>query len=140
MKTHQMCGTREYSAWQNMKRRCEDPTNVRFHRYGGRGIKVCDRWLNSFENFYADMGPCPAGMTIDRIENDGDYEPDNCQWETVQKQSQKTCRIRLLTFNGETHSLAEWARRIGVKAHTLTMRLNAYGWPIEKALSKRGKL
>lgn len=120
-----------------MKSRCFNPNNIRFHRYGERGITVCDRWM-SFESFYADMGDCPPGMTLDRIDNDGNYEPGNCRWATVREQSQKTSRIRFLTFNGETLSLAEWARRLGIRANTLTMRLNTYGWPLEKALTKKG--
>ncbi|MCP1173759.1 hypothetical protein [Ralstonia chuxiongensis] len=138
MKTHQQYGTREYQAWANMKARCENPNNIRYHRYGGRGIKVCERWRNSFEAFLADMGPS-NGLTIDRIDNDGNYEPGNCRWATVREQSQKTSRIKLLTFNGETLSLAEWARRLGIRANTLTMRLNAYKWPLEKALTKGGE-
>lgn len=137
MKTHQKYGTRAYWAWANMKSRCFNPNNIRFHRYGERGITVCDRWM-SFESFYADMGDCPPGMTLDRIDNDGNYEPGNCRWATVREQSQKTSRIRFLTFNGETLSLAEWARRLGIRANTLTMRLNTYGWPLEKALTKKG--
>lgn len=137
MKTHEQYRTREYQAWANMKARCENPNNTRYHRYGGRGIKVCDRWKNSFEAFLADMGKS-NGLTIDRINNDGDYEPGNCRWATVREQSQKTCRIRLLSFNGETLSVAEWARRLGIRANTLTMRLNTYKWPLEKALTKGG--
>lgn len=136
MKTHQMYGTREYQAWANMKARCENPKNIRYHRYGGRGIKVCLRW-QSFEAFYADMGSS-NGLTIDRIDNDKDYEPDNCQWIPMSEQGKKTSRIRYLSYRGKTLSLAEWARRIGVNANTLTMRLNAYGWTVEKALSEGG--
>lgn len=138
MTTHRMTGTKEYQAWSNMKRRCEDPSNIRFHRYGARGISVCERW-NKFENFFADMGPC-NGMTIERVNSDSNYEPSNCKWIPFSEQGKNTCRIRYLTFNGETHSLAEWARKIGVRANTLTMRLNAYGWTVEKALSKGGVL
>jgi hypothetical protein len=133
MKTHQKSRTREYECWKNMKRRCQTPSNVRYHRYGGRGIKVCDRWQD-FENFYSDMGDC-NGMTLDRIDNDRDYEPGNCRWMPMSEQGKNTSRIRNLTFNGETLSVAEWARRLGVKSNTITMRLNTYGWSIEKALS-----
>lgn len=139
MTTHRLSGSREYLAWSNMKRRCTDPTNKRYHRYGGRGIKVCDRWLDSFENFFADMGLC-NGMTLDRKDNDKDYEPGNCQWVPMEEQSKKTSRIRHLTHNGETLSLAEWARRIGIRPNTISMRLNSYGWPVDRALTKGGVL
>lgn len=139
MTKHRMFGTREYQAWANMKARCVNKKNVRYHRYGGRGIKVCDAWMGSFEAFYADMGPS-NGMTIDRIDNDGDYSPENCQWVPMSEQAKKTSRIRLLSFNGKTMSVAEWARHLGVKPHTITMRLNAYGWSLEKTLSTGGVL
>jgi len=138
MKTHQMTGTKEYSAWQNMKKRCTDPNNSRYHRYGGRGISICDRWMD-FENFYSDMGAC-NGMSLDRIDNDGNYEPSNCQWIPLPDQGKKTSRIRTLSFRGETLSIADWARRIGVKPHTISMRLNSYGWSVERALTKGGVL
>lgn len=132
-----MFGTKEYSTWGSMKARCSNPKNPRFKRYGGRGIKVCDRW-NSFENFFSDMGARPEGMTLERINNDGNYEPTNYRWATRKEQLQNTSRIRHLTYNGQTLSLADWARKIGINANTLTMRLNAYGWTVEKALSKGG--
>lgn len=138
MSTHHLSGTRIYQAWQNMKSRCMKPSNNRYHRYGGRGIKVCERWL-SFENFYEDMGDC-GDLTLDRIGNNGHYEPDNCQWVPMSDQGKKTSRIRYLTYNGETFSLSEWARRIGVRGSTLSMRLNAYGWSIDRALSNGGVL
>jgi hypothetical protein len=79
--------TKEYRIWNHMKTRCSNPRSNRFNRYGGRGITVCDRWKNSFENFLFDMGRCPEGMSIDRIENNGNYEPDNCKWSTAKEQA-----------------------------------------------------
>ena len=93
----------------------------------------------SFENFYADMGPS-NGMTIERINNDADYSPGNCIWVTFNEQAKNTSRIRYLTLNGTTLSLAEWSRRTGIKATTITQRLNAYGWSVEKSLTKGGVL
>ena len=85
--THGMRYTKEYECWKSMKQRCSNPNKDGYKNYGGRGIKVCDRWLNSFENFYADMGPKPVGHSIDRINNDGNYEPKNCKWSSNSDQA-----------------------------------------------------
>ena len=85
--THGMTGTPTYGSWKAMRARCLLPNNNRYKYYGGRGIVVCERWLNSFENFLSDMGERPTGMTIDRIDTDGNYEPSNCKWSTYSEQN-----------------------------------------------------
>lgn len=131
-----VCGkSPEYTSWQEMKARCYNPKKLLYHRYGGRGITVCKRWLDSFVHFLEDMGPKPfPEATNERIDNDGNYEPGNCKWATRMEQSHNSSRVRLLTYNDETMCIAEWSRRLGIHPATLSYRLN-HGWPLEKALT-----
>lgn len=123
--------TPTYGVWKSMKSRCCDINNK---RYGGRGIRVCDRW-QSFEAFFEDMGERPsADHSIDRINNDGDYEPGNCRWAIESVQKRNTSRNRLLTVNGQTLAIVDWAKRVGISAPAIVGRLNR-GWPLEKALT-----
>lgn len=133
--THGKSKAPEYIVYNNMKKRCFNHKDKRYNRYGGRGIKICDRWLESFENFYSDMGSRPTPKhSIDRINNDGDYCPENCKWATIIEQNSHTNQTRLLTYNGETHHLAEWARITGLTYKTISMRIDR-GWDIEKAIT-----
>ena len=115
-----------------MNARCRNPRKVYYH---GRGIKVCERWRgkNGFANFLADMGERPAGMTLDRKDNDGPYSPENCRWVTASQQSRNTRANRLITYDGRTQTVAAWAEEVGLKWATLGGRLDG-GWPVEKAL------
>jgi len=124
--------TSTYECWKAAKSRCENPNDKQYKNYGGRGIKFCERW-GEFENFLADMGECPPGLTLDRINNDGNYEPGNCRWATWKEQARNTRRNRLITFRGETKCVAEWAEVVGLNTYTLWSRLKV-GWSVERAL------
>lgn len=116
--------TPEYMAWLNMRLRCWDKSNPEFHRYGGRGISVCERWANSFSNFLSDMGPRPSsGHSIDRKENNGNYEPDNCRWATRREQMANTSRSRFVVLRGERMIMSEAARRSGLSVGGIAYRI-----------------
>lgn len=128
--------TPEFRIWADMRNRCRNPNHKQFSDYGGRGIKVCERW-ESFENFFSDMGSRPDGLSIDRINNDGDYEPSNCRWAT-RKQQCNNRRVRRprsfrIEWNGKTYRVSELAKEVGLKYKTLYMRLIA-GWSTEDAI------
>jgi hypothetical protein len=119
-----------------MRNRCGNPNVPCYARYGGRGIKVCDRWLESFENFYADMGPRPSSKhSIDRIDNDGNYEPNNCRWVTKGIQNRNTSKNVWLTLNGTTRCIADWAPRVGLSPKQIEHRVKL-GWPDERILTE----
>ena len=122
--------------WRNMIARCENPKNPSFPQYGGRGVKVCERWRASFDAFRKDMGAPPSPEhSLDRVDADGDYEPENCRWATAKDQARNQRRNRLLTFCGDTMCVTEWAERTGIKASVINQRL-ALGWTAERALSE----
>ncbi|HDY87992.1 MAG TPA: hypothetical protein ENH82_07765, partial [bacterium] len=105
---HGLNRTPTYRSWSGMKARCLNPKEPAYKYYGGRGIKVCDRWLNSFENFYTDMGKKPEGLTIERLDNNGDYSPGNCKWATRTEQMNNTRHNTILKYNGLCLTVAEW--------------------------------
>ncbi len=122
-RTHNKSKTPAYSSWASMKQRCLNVNNPSYPNWGGRGITICDRWLK-FEAFLADMGPRPAGTSLDRIDNDGPYAPENCRWATHQVQTTNSRQIRPLTLNGRTQLMGEWARELGMRSTaTLSQRL-----------------
>lgn len=128
-------GTPEYKTWGHIKTRCLNPNNKKYSNYGGRGIKICDQWLNSFEAFLLDMGPRPSPRhTIDRIDVNGDYEPSNCRWATTLEQSyNKTSSVKV-EVNGTLMCLAEARRERGIGRGTFEARLYKRGWTAEQAL------
>ena len=132
-KRHGLTDTPTHSSWCSMNSRCNNPKVHQYPYYGGKGIKVCERW-KSFENFLSDMGPRPEGMTLDRINNTKDYEPSNCRWATRDEQSKNRTTSINITFNGKTQLLAEWARELGINPGTLANRLKS-GWAIDRALT-----
>lgn len=127
--------THEYRAWRHILRRCLEPGCVEYGRYGGRGITICNRWRESFSDFLSDMGPKPTPKhSIDRINNNGNYEPGNCRWATPAQQSRNTSKTVLLTFGGKTMCMTDWARSAGLPFGTLRARIAA-GKPLSLALS-----
>jgi hypothetical protein len=115
----------EYLAWDHMKQRCFNPNSKNYKHYGGRGIKVCDRWVNSFENFYNDMGAKPSKEhSIDRINNDGNYEPGNCRWATNIEQQRNRTNSRLIKIDGKAKTVSEWAEITGVSKYVIRQRLD----------------
>lgn len=126
--------SKEYNSWQHMKRRCNDPNHAKYKDYGARGITVCDRW-QSFEMFYADMGDAPsASHTIDRIENNGNYEPSNCRWATKKEQSNNKRNTRLVAYMGEIKSFSEWAEAANMTRDILRTRVDKLGWDFGRAI------
>lgn len=130
---HGLCGSPLYTTWLCMRDRCVNPNNDNYHNYGGRGIAVCERW-NSFEAFISDMGSRPEGTSLDRIDVNKNYEPSNCRWATQEVQHNNTRRTVFLEFNGETLSIAQWAKKTGIHRAILRTRLN-YGWPLAQAFT-----
>jgi hypothetical protein len=118
-----------------MRDRCTNSNASRWEDYGQRGISVCPRWLESFENFFEDMGPRPEGKTLDRINGDGNYEPENCRWATDEEQANNKSNTRWLEYDGERLPIRLWAKKLGLKMSTLKNRIYSHKWPVERALS-----
>ena len=126
-----------YRSWKVMKNRCTRPSDKQWKDYGGRGIKVCDKWLK-FAGFLEDMGERPDGTTLDRIDNDGNYEPSNCRWATLTLQRRNRSDNHIVEYNGRKMPLVEACELSGVKYDTARNRLNRYGWSVEKTFSELG--
>jgi hypothetical protein len=135
--THGASKTNEYNLWVAMKRRCYNPNSQDFHNWGGRGIRVCDAWRNSFETFLADMGPRPSlDHSVGRIDSDKDYGPNNCRWATRLEQANNKRSNRLFTVDGKTLTMKQWAAEVGLPYGCLIQRINKLKWPIERALTE----
>jgi len=131
--SHKMSKTPEYNTWTSMKQRCFDPKSNNYENYGGRGITVCDRWKDSFENFLEDMGRRAKGHSIEREDNDGPYCKANCVWATRKEQARNKRNNRMLTHDGRTQCVADWAEELQIRAMSISRRLWE-GWSTEDAL------
>lgn len=136
--THGRSKSRIYHIWFSMKSRCHKVKAPDYSRYGGRGIIVCDEWRNSFQAFYdwAIANGYQEDLSIDRINNNGNYCPENCRWVDSNVQNNNTNRNHYVTYNGETLTIAQWSKKCGISKNTLHSRLTRYGWSIERALAK----
>lgn len=131
--THGMTKSRTYNTWANMLQRCINPLSTSYVNYGKRGISVCSRWY-SFSEFLTDMGERPLGMSLDRIDSQGNYEPSNCKWASKKEQANNTRNSRRIEYKGEIKTLAQWADFLMIKYDTLNSRL-IKGWSVEKTLN-----
>lgn len=136
--THKLTHHKLYNVYKGIKGRCYNTNNDRFDDYGGRGIKVCDEWLEDFMNFYnwAINNGYQDGLTIDRIEVDGNYEPSNCRWITNREQQSNKRNNKKFYYNGKNLTLPEWSEILHINSSTLSSRIYARGWDIERALTE----
>lgn len=136
-RTHGRTPRKLFYAYVNMKTRCYNKNYSLYHRYGGRGIKVCDEWRNSFENFreWAMNNGWKEELSLDRIDNDGNYEPNNCKWSTVLEQSNNRRTNRLITYNGITDTMANWSRRMNIPYYVIQRRISL-NWDIDKVFTE----
>lgn len=136
--THHKSRTPLYQVWRDIKKRCLNKTSSDYHNYGGRGISICNEWKNSFESFYkwAIKSGYSNNLTIDRIDNSGDYCPENCRWVSRQIQCNNTRRNHFITYNGETHTLSDWCKILGLNYYTVRRRFHTGCTSAEKILSK----
>lgn len=137
--THGLSHHPLFRVWWSMLERCYSESNKSFCDYGGRGIFVCDEWKDDFKTFYdwAIGNGYKDGLSIDRIDNDGNYEPSNCRWVEKITQNNNKRNNKFITYHGKTQSVAEWSRELNIPYRTLLSRINSYGWSIEKAFETK---
>lgn len=133
-RTHGFSNTPSYMRWKGLIARCTNPKNPSYQHYGGRGITVCAQWLSSYETFARDMGEPPPKKYLERRDNNGPYSPENCYWATGTEQANNKRNNRLLTYDGMTCTLAEWARRTGIPIGRIAKRLSL-GWDVSRTLT-----
>lgn len=135
--THGMSRSLIYKIWGSMKSRCENARDRAYIHYGARGISVCERWSNSFEYFYEDVGDPPSGKySLDRIDNNGNYEPGNVRWANATQQARNRRSNFVIAFNGKTMTATDWGEHLGIRPQTITQRIRRDGWSVEDALTK----
>lgn len=146
-RTHGMSNTATFSIWMAIIARCENPKHISYKYYGAKGIKICDRWRESFECFFLDMGERPEGKSIDRINVNGDYEPGNCRWATIEEQNNNKSNAIKITYQGKTMTISDWAKECGIRRNVLYHRLvegkmsidDAFRIPVSRSNSGRPK-
>lgn len=126
-------GTPEYRTWRNMLMRCYNQFHNRYHRYGGRGVWVCKRWRESLDAFVSDMGPRPSGYSLERIDNNGNYEPRNCKWATAKEQARNKTSNTAIRYQGRVYTRAELAETFGVDYYLIRDRMKR-GWTLKDAI------
>lgn len=136
---HGMHGTGAWLSWSDMIKRCTNPRADAYKHYGGRGIKVCERWLE-FANFYADMGARPQGMSIERRDVDGNYEPSNCEWMPLSDQANNKRRTVRVVLGGKEMSLSVACKQLGLNYNRIRDRIKTLGWTFERAISEPKKV
>lgn len=135
--THNKSKTREFKIWLGIKKRCLNKKHSTYKNYGGRGIKICDRWKDSFENFLADIGSAPSELySIDRIDNNGNYEPSNCKWVTRKEQNNNTRRNRIFSYEGNNYTLSNLCDKLELKYKLIYDRVTKLKWKIEEAICR----
>lgn len=134
---HNMSYTSIYNVWRGMRQRCNNPHDRYYHIYGGKGVRVCELWANDFLTFnnWANSNGYEEGLTIDRIDGDKDYEPDNCRWVTMKVQSNNTKRNVFITYNGETKTLKQWSEFLNISYYTIDDRYKK-GFNVNEILHK----